>query len=156
MPRERFLHNDTAEVRYRKFSHYGEKLAQVNRLLKSRGFTLIELMVAIGILGILVAFAIPQYLTYRRNAFIAGIKSDLKNASIVQEAYFAETGTYTQSLPTLLNYGFRQTNNVSISITSDGSSYSLTATHANCGADTWTFNGTGSILDPLTPCQGSC
>ena len=125
----------------------------MKRLLKSWGFTLLELLVAIGILGILVAFAIPQYLAYRRSAFIAGVKSDLKNASIVQEAYFTETGFYTQSLPTLLTYGLRQTENVSISITSDGSSYSLTATHANCGADTWTFNGTGNILDPPTPCQ---
>jgi Tfp pilus assembly protein PilE len=61
-------------------------------------------LVAIGILGILVAFAIPEYLAYRRNAFITGVKSDLKNASIVQEVYFTETGIYTQSLPTLLTY----------------------------------------------------
>ena len=135
------------------FPVYGEELAQVKRLLKSRGFTVLELLVAIGILGILIAFAIPQYLAYRRNAFIAGVKSDLKNASIVQEVYFTETGIYTQSLATLLTSGFRQTKNVSISITSDGSSYSLIATHANCGTDTWTFNGTGSISDPPTPCQ---
>ena len=121
----------------------------MNRLLKFRGFTLLELLVAIGILGILFAFAIPQYLAYQRNAFIAGVKSDLKNASIVQEAYFAETGTYAQSLPTLLAYGFRQTDNVSISITSDGSSYSFTATHAKGGADTWTFDGTGSISNRI-------
>jgi len=49
--------------------------------------------------------------------------------------------------------GYRQTDNVSLSITWDGSSYSFTATHANCAADTWTFNDTGSILGPPTPCQ---
>ena len=125
----------------------------MNRLLKSQGFTLLELLVAIGILGMLVALAIPQYIAYRRNAFMVGVKSDLKNASFVQEAYFIETGVYTQSLPALLSRGLKQTNNVFISITSDGSSYTLTATHANCGADTWTYNGTGSIADPPTPCQ---
>ncbi len=90
--------------------------------MKSQGFTILELLVAIGILDILVAFAMPQYLAYRGNTFIAAVKFDLKNASVVQEAYFTKTETYTQSLPTLLNYGFRQTDNVSISVISDGSS----------------------------------
>jgi Tfp pilus assembly protein PilE len=63
--------------------------------LKSQGFTILELLVAIGILDSPVAFAIPQYNSYRRRIFIAAVKSDLKNASIVQEAYFKETETYT-------------------------------------------------------------
>ena len=59
--------------------------------MKSQGFTILELLVAIGILDSLVAFAIPQYITYRRHTFIAQVKSDLKNASIVQKIYFTET-----------------------------------------------------------------
>lgn len=104
--------------------------------MKSQGFTILELLVAIGILGILVAFAIPQYNDYRKRSYIAAVKSDLKNASIIQEAYYAEFETYTVALPTLVSYGFRPTNKVSISIVSDGQSYSFTATHSNCGADT--------------------
>ena len=106
-----------------------------------------------GILGILVAFAVPQYLAYRRSTYVAAIKSDLKNASIIQEAYFAEFEIYTPSLPILQNYGFRQTKNVSLSITSDGSTYSFAATHTNCGTDIWTFSGNGNIIDPPSPCQ---
>ncbi len=125
----------------------------MSKLLKSLGFTLIELLVAVGILGILVAFAIPQYLAYRRNTYIAAVKSDLKNASIIQEAYYTEFETYTAALPTLESYGFRQTNKVSISIVSDGQSYTFTATHSNCGADTWAYNGSGNFIGPPTPCQ---
>ncbi len=117
------------------------------------GFTLLELLVAIGILGILVALAIPQYEAYRRRSYIAVVKSDLKNASIVQEAYFTETETYTDSLPTLLSTGFRQSSNVSISVSVVGQAYNFSATHANCGADIWTYTGSGTITDPPTPCQ---
>ncbi len=125
----------------------------MSKLLKSRGFTLIELLVAIGILGILAAFAIPQYNVYRNRSYIAAVKSDLKNASIIQEAYYTEFETYTAALPTLVSYGFRQTNKVSMSIVSDGQSYTFTATHSNCGADTWTYNGSGNFIGPPTPCQ---
>ena len=121
--------------------------------MKSRGFTLIELLVAVGILGILVAFAIPQYNVFRRRGYIAAVKSDLRNASIIQEAYYTEFETYTAALPTLVSYGFRQTNKVSISIVSDGQSYTFTATHSNCGADTWAYNGSGNFIGPPTPCQ---
>ncbi|NIO09782.1 MAG: prepilin-type N-terminal cleavage/methylation domain-containing protein [Deltaproteobacteria bacterium] len=125
----------------------------MKRLFGPKGFTLLELLVAIGILGILVALAIPQYNAYRRKTFIATVKSDLKNASIVQEAYYAEFEVYTAALPTLLAHGFRQSNGVSLTITSDGTTYSLAATHANCGADTWTYNESGNIVDPPSPCQ---
>jgi len=121
--------------------------------LTNKGFTLLELLVAIGILGILVALAIPQFAAYRRRGFVAAVKSDLKNASIVQEAYFTETGTYTVSLPILLSNGFRQSNNVVMNITLVGNGYNFSATHASCGADTWSYSGAGSIVDPPTPCQ---
>ena len=121
--------------------------------IHDKGFTLLELLVAVGILGILVAFAIPQYNAYRRRAFIAAIKSDLKNASIVQEAYFAETETYTDSLPTLLSKGYNQSSKVTISVSVLGQTYNFSATHANCGTDTWTYTGSGTITDPPTPCQ---
>lgn len=125
------------------------------RVLKAgeKGFTLLELLVAIGILGILVALAIPQYEAYRKRGYIAAVKSDLKNASIVQEAYFTETETYTNSLPALLSNGFRQSSNVSITVSVVGQTYSFSATHANCGADTWTYTGFGTITNPPTPCQ---
>ena len=45
---------------------------------KSRGFTLVEVMVAIGICGVLAAIAIPNYIKYRQKGFIAQATGDLK------------------------------------------------------------------------------
>ncbi len=117
-----------------------------------KGFTLLELLVALGILGILVALAIPQYNAYRRRGYIAAVKADLQNASIVQEAYFAETETYTDSLPILKSRGFRQSKGVSILVTVVDQTFTFTATHSNCGADIWSFSGSGTITNPFTPC----
>lgn len=59
------------------------------------GFTLIEIMVVIAIIGILAAIAIPQYVTFRQKSFLAALQSDAHVFANVQEAYFADFDTYT-------------------------------------------------------------
>ena len=52
------------------------------------GFTLIELMIVIAIIGILVAIAIPQFIAYRIRVYDAKAKSELKSFYTVCAAYF--------------------------------------------------------------------
>jgi type IV pilus assembly protein PilA len=113
------------------------------RLQNESGFTLIELLVVVAIIGILAAIAIPQFSAYRKRGYEAQVKSDLRNAATAQEAYFTQTFTYkggamTSNSPT----GFNKSNDVTSTATVASNAFSITARHANCGADTWTFSST--------------
>src|SRR5712691_8514658 len=68
------------------------RLGQVRR---NRGFTLIELLVVIIILGILLAIAMPSYLSSRGRANNAAAQPNVRAAIPGMEAYNADNGTYT-------------------------------------------------------------
>src|ERR1041384_4994015 len=108
----------------------------MKRRISSEGFTLIELLVVIAIIGILAAIAIPQFAAYRRRSFEAQVKSDLHNSAVAQEAYFVSGNTYKACAActgTQLQ-GFNATTNVTVNPGGGGSSFVLTAHHANCHA----------------------
>ena len=64
------------------------------------GFTLIELLIVVVIIGILAAIAIPKFASTKQKAYIAAMKSDLKNLITAEESYFADYTTYTTNLGT--------------------------------------------------------
>jgi type IV pilus assembly protein PilA len=75
------------------------------RLLKSKkGFTLIELMIVVAIIGILAAIAIPNFLTFRLKAKTSEAKSNLGAIRTVEEAYKAEEDEYYPNAGTIARY----------------------------------------------------
>jgi prepilin-type N-terminal cleavage/methylation domain-containing protein len=60
-----------------------------------KGFTLIELLIVVVIIGILAAIAIPKFANTKEKAYLASMKSDLRNVVTAEEAYFADYQVYT-------------------------------------------------------------
>jgi len=67
---------------------------------RERGFTLIELMIVIAIIGILAAIAIPQFSSYRIKAFNGAAESDIRNAKLAEESLYTDFQFYGGSTTT--------------------------------------------------------
>src|SRR5438552_13291209 len=63
--------------------------------MNRKGFTLIELLIVVVIIGILAAIAIPKFANTKGKAYIASMKSDLRNLVTAEEAYFADSVKYS-------------------------------------------------------------
>ena len=101
-----------------------------------KGFTLIELLIVVVIIGILAAIAIPKFANTKDKAYVAAMKSDLRNMATYEEQYAADnggayfSGTATSIAPL---QGFSPSQNVTVIATAlagPPTTWSATATHS--------------------------
>ena len=122
-------------------------LLTINKMKDQKGFTLIELMLVIAIIGILAAIAIPQFEFYRKRTYNSVAESDLKSACTAQEAYYVDNLTYTNAITNLVGtYGLYTSARVIFTNTSGGIyTYHMEAYHT-VGDLTYRITGPGGSI----------
>lgn len=74
-----------------------ESTMNAKNKIRNQGFTLIEIMIVVAIVGILAAIAIPNYTDYVRRGRAAEATSDLANARVRMEQYYQDHRTYVDA-----------------------------------------------------------
>ncbi|MBN1841370.1 MAG: prepilin-type N-terminal cleavage/methylation domain-containing protein [Deltaproteobacteria bacterium] len=126
-----------------------QKLTKKNQ----EGFTLIELMIVIAIIGILAAIAIPNFISYRKRSYNTSANADIKNLYTASQAYFTDHPTSTiQAIfhdaagDELYDYGFRPSSGVITTVGGGGTQDSFNATsYHNSGDRTYSVAYDGAI-----------
>lgn len=106
------------------------------------GFTLVELMVVIVIIGILVSIALPNFVASQNRAKIASTKSNAKTLQTIVETYNIDYGSYPSSISSITTHSsYKEFKNpfTSVSGISDTS-----------GKGAWRTNNDGSLGAPIS------
>jgi prepilin-type N-terminal cleavage/methylation domain-containing protein len=131
-------------------------------MMNRKGFTLIELLIVVVIIGILAAIAIPKFASTKEKAYIASMKSDLRNLATAQESYLSAqnppvyaAGTWSTAAalkdPVTNSVLYTPSSGVTVAATQVAGGWSASATHSQAPGRTCAiFIGAAAALAPAT------
>ena len=121
--------------------HRGDRTYWSDPMTSRRtGFTLIEMLIVVVVIGVLAAIAIPKFAATKDKAKVASLKTDVRNSETAEETYFsnyAAYGTFAQ-LQAASNFSLSTGNTMAITAATNG--YTVAANN-------------GSISSAITSCK---
>jgi type IV pilus assembly protein PilA len=131
----------------------------LSKLQSKKGFTLIELMIVVAIIGILAAIAIPNFLKFQAKSKTSEAKTNLGAIFVGQTAFFGESNNYGSF--TAIGWGpsgttrYGYTLNGNASTTSDADHVAPTTVPLpTFGTEVWTGNVNGAPYAGSAPAYG--
>ena len=113
----------------------------------AKGFTLIELLIVVVIIGIIASIAIPKFANTKDKAYLASMKSDLRNLATAE--FLFDSLSYTTNLAAM--NGWAPSTGVTIVVNAaSGGGWSATATHAQSTHKCYLFYGNASPVGTAT------
>lgn len=112
------------------------------------GFSLIELLVVLVVIGILVGLAIPRYREYKRRFYLTTMVADLRNLATTEESFWNISGTYSMDLQQIQ---YNASPQVSINMVSaDTLGWAAKASYVGDTAICAIYYGNAPVLAPAT------
>jgi type IV pilus assembly protein PilA len=116
---------------------------------RESGFTLVELLIVVVIIGILAAIAIPKFNATREKAFMAAAAADLRNLASLQEVYYNDNYSFTSDLNAV---GFTGSDGITVTVgEATNLGWSATAVHAGLVGELCAiYHGNATQVSPAT------
>jgi len=142
-------------------------MARIHKAMKEdqKGFTLVELLVVVIIIGILAAIAIPVFLSQRNKGYDSAAKNDARNLGVLEETYLTDSGAYqaTSAVNTFAANtitDFKPTTGVStaVAVTVNGNSGFCIVSKSKSANYFWYDSTAGGLTGPsaTAPAGGTC
>lgn len=119
---------------------------------RQSGFTFVELLIVIVVIGVLAAVVVPQFASVKIKSFDGAAKADLRNMIVAQEDYFTEAQAYADvsvppggraDLDTDGTEDFRASQRVALQVTGYTDGFQITSGHG-ASPNTWCVNSSGT------------
>jgi prepilin-type N-terminal cleavage/methylation domain-containing protein len=115
------------------------------------GFTLIELLIVVVIIGILASIAIPKFGSTKERAYLAKMKSDIRNLATAQESYLGDNQIYYGGAVPNALFAYTPSTGTTITIAeATAGGWSASAAYTGTAKTCALFYGSAAPLAPAT------